>query len=226
MTASIRVYLEVADKRAFASAIDWPGWSRSGRTIAAALDALASAGPRYAGAMGAIAAGLATPVDGAGFDVAQEVRGGAGTDFGVPSRSPDGDDRPVGAAELERLTGILRAALAAFDAAAIAAEGRALSTGPRGGGRSLAKMIGHVHESDWAYLGEIGGSYRSAAGVSEVVKRDAVRAAIVVALAARVRGDPVPPSKRVRPFWTPRYLVRRSAWHALDHAWELEDRLS
>jgi hypothetical protein len=25
--------------------------------------------------------------------------------------------------------------------------------------------------------------------------------------------------------WTPRYFVRRTAWHALDHAWEIEDRL-
>ena len=25
--------------------------------------------------------------------------------------------------------------------------------------------------------------------------------------------------------WTPRYFVRRAAWHVLDHAWELEDRL-
>ena len=24
--------------------------------------------------------------------------------------------------------------------------------------------------------------------------------------------------------WSPRYLVRRSAWHALDHAWEIQDR--
>jgi hypothetical protein len=25
--------------------------------------------------------------------------------------------------------------------------------------------------------------------------------------------------------WSPRYFVRRVAWHVLDHAWELEDRL-
>ena len=25
--------------------------------------------------------------------------------------------------------------------------------------------------------------------------------------------------------WKPRYFVRRAAWHALDHAWEIEDRL-
>ena len=24
--------------------------------------------------------------------------------------------------------------------------------------------------------------------------------------------------------WPPRYAVRRVAWHALDHAWEMEDR--
>ena len=25
--------------------------------------------------------------------------------------------------------------------------------------------------------------------------------------------------------WTPRYYVRRSTWHTLDHAWEMEDRI-
>ena len=25
--------------------------------------------------------------------------------------------------------------------------------------------------------------------------------------------------------WTPRYFVRRAAWHILDHAWEIEDRI-
>jgi len=25
--------------------------------------------------------------------------------------------------------------------------------------------------------------------------------------------------------WTPQYFVRREAWHALDHTWEIEDRL-
>jgi hypothetical protein len=24
--------------------------------------------------------------------------------------------------------------------------------------------------------------------------------------------------------WQPRYFVRRSAWHILDHVWEIEDR--
>jgi len=25
--------------------------------------------------------------------------------------------------------------------------------------------------------------------------------------------------------WTPRGFIRRVAWHALDHAWEIEDRI-
>lgn len=45
-------------------------------------------------------------------------------------------------------------------------------------------------------------------------------------LSWRARGEPPAPSRRTSPPWTPRYAVRRSAWHALDHAWEIEDRAS
>ena len=34
------VYLEVGSKRVFAGAVDWPGWCRSGRDEATALEAL------------------------------------------------------------------------------------------------------------------------------------------------------------------------------------------
>lgn len=221
----IPVYFEIAPKRAFASAVDWPGWARSGKTPEAALEALAAAGPRYVRALGAIAGKLEVPPIADGFKVVERVKGGSGTEFGVPSNSPSGDDRPVAKAEHERLVGILRAAWKAFDGAARAAEGHELTVGPRGGGRDLAKMTDHVVGADWSYLGEIGGTYRAPDGATEAQNRDAIRKLMVQALAARVRGDPPPPSKRIRPLWTPRYLVRRSAWHALDHAWELEDRV-
>jgi predicted RNase H-like HicB family nuclease len=42
------VVLEVTDRKAFASAVDWPGWCRSGKTPAAALEALADYAERYA----------------------------------------------------------------------------------------------------------------------------------------------------------------------------------
>jgi hypothetical protein len=48
----------------------------------------------------------------------------------------------------------------------------------------------------------------------------------VAAVGARVHGRPLAEPNKVRKPWTPRYFVRRAAWHALDHAWEIEDRSS
>lgn len=46
--ATIAVALEVGMRRVLASALDWPGWCRSGRHEDLALDALAAASGRYA----------------------------------------------------------------------------------------------------------------------------------------------------------------------------------
>jgi len=43
--AETPVYLESGSRRTFAGAIDWPGWCRSGRDEASALEALLSYGP-------------------------------------------------------------------------------------------------------------------------------------------------------------------------------------
>jgi hypothetical protein len=50
------------------------------------------------------------------------------------------------------------------------------------------------------------------------------RQAILDALAASARGEMAPRGPRGGLRWTPRYFVRRVAWHVLDHAWEVEDR--
>ena len=76
-------------------------------------------------------------------------------------------------------------------------------------------MVEHVTGADRAYLSGLGG---------KLEKGDDLRERIVATLEARVRGDELPPTRRQKPLWTPRYFVRRSAWHALDHAWEIEDR--
>ena len=41
-------YLETGQKRTFAGALDWPGWCRSGRDEASALQALFEYASRYA----------------------------------------------------------------------------------------------------------------------------------------------------------------------------------
>jgi hypothetical protein len=45
------------------------------------------------------------------------------------------------------------------------------------------------------------------------------------ALAAGARGELPERGPRGGARWTPRSFVRRVAWHVLDHAWEIEDRL-
>ncbi|MGZ6372323.1 MAG: hypothetical protein ACXWL8_02900, partial [Candidatus Limnocylindria bacterium] len=119
-------------------------------------------------------------------------------------------------------TALLVACWDAFNRAAPAAVGVALSVGPRSGGRTLAKIVAHVADADEAYLGGLGAKLPAEArGAGSPA---AVRAAILDALSARVHGQPFAiPRKTQRP-WSPRYLVRRSAWHALDHAWEIVDR--
>jgi hypothetical protein len=51
-----------------------------------------------------------------------------------------------------------------------------------------------------------------------------LRASFSEAVRLRAAGEPLPVPNKVRRPWEPRYAVRRSAWHALDHAWEIEDR--
>src|SRR3990170_2926602 len=101
MSAPIAVTVESTRKRAFATAADWPGWSRSGKTEADALAALSAAADRYAEV--AAAAGLDFPPPaGRAFVVVERLEGGAGTDFGVPSRVTALDRRPADAAEAAR----------------------------------------------------------------------------------------------------------------------------
>lgn len=200
------VRIETGKSRVFAIAIDWPGWARRARTEAEAIETLLEYGERYKRATGARVAVKEA-------NVVERVKGDSGTDFGVPG-FPTSDLEPIDARELERQIKLLESCWKAFDDAARKAKGKTLSTGPRGGGRALAEIVGHQAESQRAYLGQLGGD-RSAKDV---------RAAFVHALDARRRGELPDTGPRGGRRWTPRQAIRRSAWHALDHAWEIEDR--
>lgn len=225
MQQPIDVYLEVVRRRTFASALDWPGFTRSGRDEPGALAALVAAGGRYRAAIGATGAGFAPPLESSGFLVVERVAGNATTEFGAPGVAAPSDNRPIDDEELDRLSGLLRACWSAFDASAAKHEADVLRTGPRGGGRDLAAIVAHVDGADRAYLGALGGALvraRAADGAADSTR--ALRDAFLGALRDRAHGVPAPPSRRRNPVWAPRYAIRRSAWHALDHAWEIEDR--
>jgi hypothetical protein len=221
--SSIPVYLEVGRKRVFAAAIDWPGWCRGGRDEDGALETLAAYGSRYGRAVGGTGLGFKAPKDPSAFEVVERLKGDATTDFGAPGVASAADERPLGDGELDRLRKLLTASWRTFDRTAGAAGGAHLRKGPRGGGRELDAIVSHIFEADRAYLSRLGGSPAPKGGEAqhEMVR---LRKAVISNLSARAHGEPLPPSRRTTPPWAPRYAIRRSAWHALDHAWEIEDR--
>ena len=227
MAHRIRVAVEAGSKRAFATAVDWPGWSRGAKSEAEALAALVAYGDRYRRVVSRSPGGFHAPDDVAGLEVVERPRGGSGTDFGVPGADLAADDSPLGGAELERQAAILRACWRSFDRAAEAAVGVVLRTGPRGGGRELEKISEHAVEAEEAYLRQLGarppkGPSRAVGASLPADRWPDLREAMLVTLAARAGGEP--PATQVKRPWSPRYFVRRAAWHVLDHAWEIEDR--
>jgi hypothetical protein len=228
MADPIAVYLEEAPKRTFAGATDWPGWARSGRTAEEALANLAAYRDRYADVLRA--AHLRPPSADAALAVREHLAGGSGTEYGVASAAPAADDAPLDGDDVDRLLRFLDAAWDAFDRAVRAVpavRGGELLTGPRGGGRSLAKMAAHLLEADNAYIGALGGqppAGRAGPADDPLAALAPMRAAMREALRAKARGELADLGPRGGRRWSGRYFVRRAAWHALDHAWEVEDR--
>jgi hypothetical protein len=220
----IMVYLEVGKTRSFAGALEWPGWCRGGREEPAALQSLFDYGPRYARAIQTARQGFAAPQEIAALTVVERLPGGGGTDFGAPEQVPGGDAQPITAGELERQMALLRACWETFDAAAQAAAGSELRKGPRGGGRDLEKIVEHVQMAEVAYLGRLGGKLEAPSGTDAEASLHATRDAILQTLEGVALGAVPAAGPRGGKRWPVRYFVRRSAWHLLDHAWEIEDR--
>jgi hypothetical protein len=203
------VYLEVGKKRVFAGAIDWPGWCRGGRTEEAALEALASAAPRYA-AVTRLAQLRAPDTN---FEVLERLPGTASTDFGAPGEIPDSDRSPLKPADLKRLVGLLSACWTVFDRVVATAPAE-LRKGPRGGGRDRDKIAAHVLGAGVGYVSRLG-VRRAEPAVGDAAAIAAHREAILKAVESSAQDSR----------WPPRYVVRRAAWHVLDHAWEIQDRI-
>jgi hypothetical protein len=221
----ITVYIEAGAKRTFAGAIEWPGWCRSGKDEASALQALLEYGPRYERVLRGAATGFQPPRLLSDLRVVERVKGSTTTDFGAPDAAPKSDAEALNEAALPGYEKLLKRCWKEFDAAVKEATGKALRTGPRGGGRELQQMVDHVLEADAAYLSRLGWPFKRAAGRANKAALEAERAAILEGLLAASRGEIAAKGPRGGKRWSPRYFIRRSAWHVLDHAWEIQDRL-
>jgi hypothetical protein len=205
-------------RKAVAFAVDWPGWSRGAKTPEQALELLAAYRDRYRPV--AAAAGLGDELDAAGpLTVAEDAVGTPSTDFWGISFAPSSlETEPVDAAALDRSIALLRSCWEHFDAVAarVSAE---LRKGPRGGGRDRDGIVRHtlrVESQDFA----------KRVGVQvpeEVVLTPAGRAAYRDDYTAALRAYNAGEGKRMRS-WNLPFLVRHSAFHTMDHAWEMADK--
>jgi hypothetical protein len=156
----------------------------------------------------------------AGFEVVERVTGSATTDFGALDVAPALDGEPVAAQEAERLVKLTEMAWDLFEQTAAVAP-LMLRKGPRGGGRDRDEIVAHVRDTEVLHARMLGLRERpfppaDLAAVGRV--RAGILAEIRVGAAAR---PPQEPARSRRPA---RFVARRTAWHALDHAWEILDK--
>ena len=206
---------EIGSKRTFASAIDWPGWCRAGKGQELALQALIDYAPRYA--VVAKTAGVPFPLGRWSFDDVDHLRGDATTEFGAPGAMSKLELKPMSKADVERMCTLVEATWKVFDSVVKKAPA-SLRKGPRGGGRDRDKIVEHVLGAEAGY----GSSFalklkQPELGDTRAIK--ALRAAWLEAFRAGADGKPRREGGR-----SARYMARRIAWHAMDHAWEIEDR--
>jgi hypothetical protein len=218
MSDKLRVILEIGKKRrVVAAAMDWPGLDRWGTSEGDALDKLTRYEQRYAGV--AERARLADAFARARqVDVVERVPGSSSTDFWGIAHVPSEIEREVlPPADLERRLDLLQACWAEFDDVArrITEE---LRPGPRSAGRSHDQIVRHVYANEpeqFSRKVEVR-TPREVVLTPDglVAHREAYLAAI---RAYNAEGKPARS-------WPLQFLIRRTAHHVMDHAWEMEDR--
>jgi hypothetical protein len=218
MSDAMRVMLENGPKgkKVVAVAPDWPGLERGAKTEEDAVERLRAYLPRYAWV--AKRAGL----DGElctdrPIDVVDRYPGVGSTDFwGISFAFSDLDCRHMPSAGLERHLTLMQACWAFFDdvRSRVSAE---LQKGPRGGGRDRDQIVRHTFgaERDWAKkLGVLTPEGAMLTDEGLQAHRDdysnAIREFHAQGKSART--------------WPLTYLIRHTAYHTMDHAWEMEDK--
>jgi len=216
-----RVTLEIGPKgkKVVAVAPDWPGLERGAKTGEEAIERLHTCIPRYSQI--AKLAGLDAEFNKIKkFDVVEQYPGTPSTDFwGISFAFSSIDRQNMPGSELERELALMQACWAFFDSVRkrVSAE---LQKGPRGGGRDRDHIVRHVlyNERDWA------------SGVGVLTPEDALLTSKGLKTYRKAYCDAIrgyhsqgkAAGKMAK--WPLRYLIRHTAYHTLDHSWEMEDK--
>ena len=219
MANQLRVTLEIGlkGKQMVAVAPDWPGLERGAKTEEAALERLQSYLPRYApvAKLAGMEAAFAASTT---VNVVERYPGTGSTDFwGISFAFSGIDKQDLSSAALDRDLILMQACWAFFDAV----RGRVspeMQKGPRGGGRDRDRIVRHT-------LGTEHGLFAVKVGVrppSEVLLTDEGLQAYRDAYHTAIRAFHA--EGKLARTWPLRYLIRHTAFHTLDHAWEMEDK--
>jgi hypothetical protein len=218
MRNELRVILEIGKKRrVVAGAMDWPGLDRWGTSEEAAIATLTSYLARYARV--AERAGLAEEFERLrDVDIVERVPGSSSTDFWGVAHVPSRIEAAVlPEDELERRLELLQACWAYFDEAAARASAE-LRPGARSAGRTRDQIIRHVLINEPEQFSR---KVEVRTPPDDVLTADGLanhRQAYVAAIRAwNADGKPART-------WPIQFLIRRTAHHVMDHAWEIEDR--
>jgi hypothetical protein len=218
MAVPVRVMIEQGrKKRTVACAFDWPGWDRSARIGHDVLAVLEAYRPRYAEVAARAGLGAEFGATG-GLEVVERVDGIGMTDYyGVSGRAAAPEYDRMTDDECERKIALLWACWSTFDdmAARVSPE---LRQGPRGGGRDREQIIRHVNGAEIHEFAPKVGVKVPLETRENAQALSAYRDAFVAGIRDHhARGEPARS-------WALQFLIRRCAWHMLDHAWELQDR--
>jgi hypothetical protein len=218
MDHQLRVMLETGpkNKKVVAVAPDWPGLERGAKTAGAAIERLQSYIPRYVkvAKLASMDEEFTVIED---VDVIEHYTGVGSTDFwGISFAFSRIDRQDISSEELERELALMQACWVFFDDVRTRVSPQ-MQKGQRGGGRDRDQIVMHVIrvEQDWAK--KVGVSVpEDAVLIDENLQayRDAYCEAI---RAFHAQG-------KMARTWPLRYLIRHTAYHTLDHAWEMEDK--
>jgi hypothetical protein len=218
MTNELRVAVETGPKgkRVVAVALGWPGLERGAKTEEAVIQMLQSYLPRYAkvASLAGMDAEFAASTD---VDVVERYTGPGSTDFwGISFGFSSIDRQEMSSDELDRELTLMQACWTYFDDVRTRVSPE-MQKGPRGGGRDRDRIVRHTigTEQDWAQ--KVGVRVADDAHVT-LEGLDVYRDAYCRAIRAYHSEG-----KMARK-WPLRYLVRHTAYHTMDHAWEMEDK--
>jgi hypothetical protein len=206
-------------KKSVAFSLDWPGWNRGAKSPDVALETLESYRARYRPI--ADLAGMANEFDAAGpLQIVEDRVGPGSVDFwGISFSASSTEHERLSDAEFDRKIALLRAAWAFFDSVA-ARVSEEMRKGPRGGGRDRTRIIRHTIRTESEDFAKQVGLRIPEEGALTPEGLRQHRESYIEAMRAYNAGKVEKPMRS----WTLPFLIRHSAFHTLDHAWEMEDK--